>query len=103
MMKFQINTKYKIVPTARFKKQIRKIAKSGTFRKKDMIELIDVINKLANKEAIDEKYRDHKLTNYDAGDREFHFRPDLLVVYSYFEECLIFELAEIGSHSELFG
>jgi len=103
MMEFQSKTKYKIVPTTRFKKQMRKLVKSGTFSKKDMAELIDIINRLANGEIIEEKYRDHKLTNYDAGDREFHFRPDLLVVYSYFEDFLIFELAEIGSHSELFG
>ena len=103
MMEFQTNAKYKIVPTTRFKKQMKKLVRSGTFRKVDMMELINVINKLANEEVIEEKYRDHKLTNYEFGDREFHFRPDLLVVYSYFEGCLILELAEIGSHSELFG
>jgi len=42
MMEFQSKTKYKIVPTTRFKKQMRKLVKSGTFRKNDMVELAEI-------------------------------------------------------------
>lgn len=68
-----------------------------------MAELTLLLNQLANKEKLAEKYADHALINHPSGDREFHFRPDLLVIYSYINHLLVVELGEIGSHSDLFG
>lgn len=94
--------RYEIVPTNKFKRQLRKIAKSGSFTKRDKALLDDCIDKLACKEPLDERFRDQALNNHPSGDREFHFRPDLLVIYSYFDQILVLEISEIGSHSELF-
>lgn len=93
---------YTIVPTIRYKKQLRKIAKSGRLTKTNLQELTKVIDQLARKEKLPEKYRDHGLLNHPRGQREFHFRPDLLVICSYIENVLLLELGEIGSHADLF-
>ncbi|GAB2027992.1 type II toxin-antitoxin system YafQ family toxin [Lactovum odontotermitis] len=100
MTSFQ--SEYEIVPSRKIKRQFRKITKSGRFSRRDMSLFEECLDKLARKENSDEKFRDHSLTNHPSGDREFHFRPDLLVIYSYIENILVLELAEIGSHSELF-
>jgi mRNA interferase YafQ len=93
---------YRIKKTSRFKKDFKKILRSGRWTKTKNAELEKLIDKLANKETLDAKYQDHQLTNYEYGEREFHFEPDLLVVYSYVDDVLVLSLARIGSHSELF-
>jgi mRNA interferase YafQ len=95
-------TRYDIAFTNRYRKEYRKIIKSGRWTKAKDKELKECIRKLANKETLEAKYLDHALTNYSDGDREFHFRPDLLVVYSYVEEHLVISFGRIGSHSDLF-
>ena len=48
---------YKIVVSSKFKKQYKKVKKQG----KDLLKIKVVIEKLANKELLDPKYRDHSL------------------------------------------
>lgn len=58
--------KYKLIPTTRYKRQLRKIAKSGKITKSDLNELNLVLDQLAMKIKITEKYRDHPLGKVDS-------------------------------------
>ena len=61
---------------------------------------IDVVSKLLNGLALDEKYKDHPLIGNLKDFRECHIKPDLLLVYKLEDETII--LSNIGSHSEIF-
>lgn len=93
-------TKYKVKYTSSFKKSLKKILKQG----KDYNKLKTVITKLANKEELEEKYRNHQLFNDKdyVNCKECHVEPDWLLVYKYQEETLFLLLVDTGSHSELF-
>ena len=58
--------------------------------------------KLANKETLPEKYRDHNLTGKYAGFRECHVLPDWLLVYRADDTELILFLSRTGTHADLF-
>ena len=91
--------KPKLVPTAKFKKDLKRLQKRGL----DLDELYFVINKLLNCETLDPKHRDHALTGNYAGFRECHIRPDWLFIYAICEDKLILTAARCGSHSDLFN
>ena len=93
-------SKYEVHTTKKFKQQYRKLLKQG----KDTNKLITVVKKLANKEILDEKYKDHNLINnkYYNNCRECHIEPDWLLIYKYIEDKLILYVLETGSHSDLF-
>lgn len=63
------------------------------------------MDKLAIKEELDPKYRNHKLID----DKNFkncmecHIRPDWLLIYQYNENELLLLLMDTGSHSDLFN
>jgi len=99
MIDFNLNTKCEIDYTSNFKKQLKKILKQG----KDANILLDVVTKLANKEELDEKYKNHRLiddkTYRDCS--ECHLKPDWLLVYKYINNNLILVLVATGSHSEI--
>lgn len=67
-------TKYKVKYTSSFKKSLKKILKQG----KDYNKLKAVITKLANKEELEEKYRNHQLSNDKdyVNCKECHVEPD---------------------------
>lgn len=90
--------KYEIKPSSRFKKDMRLIKRRGY----DQSLIISVIEKLANGETLDEKYRDHLLTGDYGGFRECHITPDWLLVYQVRERELILLLSRTGTHSDLF-
>lgn len=90
--------KYTIKSTKRFEKDVKQAQKRG----KDLDKLFFVIEKLANGETLDEKYRDHNLVGLYRGCRECHIEPDWLLVYEIFEDVLILSLARTGTHSDLF-
>ena len=91
---------YKVVLSSNFKKQYKKIGKQG----KDLTKLKIVIDKLANKEVLDPKYKDHDLINdkYYKNCKECHIEPDWLLVYQYEDNKLNLLLVATGSHSDLF-
>ena len=92
--------KYEIIMTSAFKKQLKIIKK----RKVNIERLSEIVNKLANDEKLDIKYRDHALNNdfkYQ-GCRECHITPDWLLIYKKSKKDLILYLIETGSHSDLF-
>ena len=100
-MKFNFdNAKYDIEATSRFKSDYKKIRKQG----KDINKLIRVLEILANGDALDEKYKNHKLIN----DKTFkdcmecHITPDWLLIYKIQDNKLVLLLFATGSHSDLF-
>lgn len=90
-----------VVFSTKFKKSFKKIQKQN----KNIDELLDVIDKLAFKEELDPKYRNHKLIdgkNYK-NCCECHIRPDWLLIYQYSDNELLLLLLDTGSHSDLFN
>lgn len=96
-----INTKYGVVSSSKFNRQLRKIARQG----KDVKKLMYVVSKLADGIELEEKYKDHALkdTKYYKNCRECHIEPDWLLAYQYKNNELISYLLETGSHSEVFN
>ena len=92
-------TKYTIKTTTQFKKDF-KLAKR---RNRNMNLLKEIIDKLANEEPLEEKYRDHALTGNWTGHRECHIQPDWLLVYRVENDVLVLTLSRTGSHSDLFN
>lgn len=64
--------------------------------------LNNVVDKLASRQQLPEKNRDHELSGDYAGFRECHVAPDWLLVYRVVEEDLILYLMRTGTHSDLF-
>lgn len=90
--------KRKIQIRSSFKKDLKKIKKSGL----DIEKLYFVVECLANDIVLDGKYKDHKLIGNYIGCRECHIGPDWLLIYEKVEDNLILILNRTGSHSELF-
>lgn len=93
--------KYIVDYTNNFKKQHKKAKKQG----KDLTKLYEVIEKLAKDEKLEDKYKDHQLTNDKnyKNCRECHIEPDWLLIYQINNNELILLLFATGSHSELFN
>ncbi len=90
---------YRIVPSRQFKKDLKKIVRSGHF---DLSLLNQIINALARGEVLDKRFKDHTLIGRMKGLRECHVKPDLLLVYSIRGNELMLQLFRVGSHSDLF-
>lgn len=90
--------KYGVKFTNQFKKDLKLSKKQG----KNLEKLYEVIEKLANGEQLEAKYRDHELIGNYKGCRECHIEPDWLLVYEVINETLVLMLNRLGSHSELF-
>ena len=92
--------KYNVVYSTKFKKALKKLIKQG----KDINELFDIIDKLANDEKLNMKYKNHSLVNdkYYKDCNECHINPDWLLIYRYNKDKLLLLLIDTGSHSELF-
>ena len=95
------DTKYGVVTSNKFNKQLKKIIKQG----KKIEKLSEVVKKIANGETLDSKYKDHALqdTKYYRNCRECHIEPDWLLVYKVKEDEIILYLVETGSHSDIFN
>lgn len=87
-----------IIETHQFKRDYKKIAGSGRYKKKDFL---DVVELLAEDHVLPVKYRDHMLSSDWIGYRECHIKPDWLLIYKKYDNTLL--LARTGSHSELFS
>lgn len=92
--------KYDVVYSTKFKKALKKLIKQG----KNINELFDIIDKLANDEKLNMKYKNHSLVNdkYYKDCNECHINPDWLLIYRYNKDKLLLLLIDTGSHSELF-
>jgi len=93
-----MTTKYKIVKTSRFRRDLRL-----AIRKKFNIHLMDeIITTLANGKKLARKHNDHPLSGEYAGYRECHITPDWLLIYRIENDTLCLVLSRTGSHSDLF-
>ena len=62
--------------------------------------LIEALWKLVNDEALPEHYRDHALTGNWIDFRDYHIKPDLVLIYRK-PDADTLQLVRLGSHSEL--
>jgi mRNA interferase YafQ len=85
-----------LVPSARFRKDVRRAEKRG----KDMAKLRTVLTMLAREEALPSEYRDHGLRGDWIGFRDLHIEPDWLLLYRIEGDEV--QLARTGTHSDLF-
>lgn len=83
----------------RFEKDF-KLAKK---QNKNLNKLFIMIEKLANLERLDDKYRDHPLLGEYKGLRECHIEPDWLLIYYIENNTLTLVLSRLGGHSDLFS
>lgn len=86
--------------TGQFKKDIKKIDKSGD---KDMEKLKDVMRKLINGDSLESRHHDHALTGNLKGHRDCHIEPDWLLIYRLDRDAQEVTFVRTGSHSDLFG
>lgn len=90
--------KYKIKITNRFKRDIKLAKKQG----RSVDKLFEIVQKIANEETLELKYRDHALSGNFKNARECHIEPDFLLIYEKIENVLVLSLVRAGSHSDLF-
>lgn len=90
--------KYKIVPTSKFKKDLKLIKKRGY----NLSLLEAVVDTLAQGIPLAEKYKDHNLTGNYSNYKECHITPDWLLIYQIDNDTLILSLTRTGTHSDLF-
>lgn len=87
-----------IIMSNRFKRDLKLIAKRGY----NMALLEKVVNTLASRKVLEEKYRDHSLMGNYEGFRECHITPDWLLIYQIKDDNLHLLLSRTGTHSDLF-
>lgn len=87
--------------SGQFKKDFKKIKKQG-FSNDEEKEFMNIIEDLCKQKPLNEKYHDHPLNGNYNGTREFHLRPDLVVIYKVKDKDLELLMLRMGSHSELF-
>lgn len=83
----------------RFKKDVKKIARSGS---KDMSELKNIIATLEKEEPLGREYNPHPLSNNWKDHMECHIESDWLLIYRIDKKYNELILVRTGSHSELF-
>lgn len=88
--------KYKITYSPKFKKTYKKL------NVKEEKETDMIIERLANDEPLEPKYKDHALKGDYIGFRECHIKPDLLLVYRKNNDILELYLANLGNHNNIF-
>lgn len=91
-------SKYKIVQTGKFKKDLKSVIKRGY-----NIDLLGVVvDTLADGKELPSKYKDHALIGNYKECRECHITPDWLLIYEVDGDELFLYLTRTGSHSDLF-
>ena len=91
-------TKYEIVQTGRFKRDLKTARKRGY----DLSLLGRVVDSLSAGDPLPPKHCDHALTGDYACCRECHITPDWLLIYEIDSDCLYLYLTRTGTHSDLF-
>lgn len=88
----------KIEQTREFKKDLKRLARSGRYQLDD---LETVLSYLLAGQELPKKYRDHILVGNWIGYKECHIKPDWLLIYKEARDTLF--LVRSGSHAQLFG
>lgn len=86
-------------PTRRYLKSIKRLLRSGNFLISDADQ---IINTLVSGDALEPKYRNHKLQGVYKDCFECHIKSDLLLIYKIDRKTSVLLIIDIGSHSELF-
>ena len=89
---------FEVVPSNRFRKDLKLAAKRGL----RLDELNAIVEQLAAGQTLPERNRDHALTGNYIGFRECHIRPDWLLVYRVDGDALELFLFRTGTHTDLF-
>lgn len=90
--------KYKIKPTTKFQKDLKRVQRRGY----DLALLAEILQKLADGETLPTKNMDHNLSGGYARCRECHIAPDWLLIYELSESDLLLYLTRTGTHCDLF-
>ena len=90
-------SKFKIVPTKQYRKNYKRLQKSGY----DVLKLETVIDMLAAGTPLPDRYRDHMLHGASRGTRACHISPDWLLQYAKLEDSLILLLIQTGTHRDV--
>lgn len=96
----ETENKYSLRQTNRFKKYLKLMAKRNKSSIRKIAETVDLLQR---GEKLPERFRDHELAGNLKGIRECHILLDLLLIYRIFNNILILELVDTGSHADLFG
>lgn len=88
--------RYELYYSKDYKKSVKKLDKQS------LQMLTVVIDRLANDEILEPKFKDHQLKGRLEGFRECHIKPNLLLVYKKVKQELRMSVLKVGSHSELF-
>ena len=86
----------------KFSSKFKKDYQLATKQHQNISELFEVIDKLADRMALEPKYKDHSLSGKYTDCRECHISPDFLLIYRVYDEELVLLLLRAGSHSDLF-
>lgn len=89
----------RIEEQGKFKRDYRRELK-GRFKETLEAELSAIVLALANDFPLVEQYRDHAMSGKWAGFRDWHIRPDLVLIYRKVGESSR-HLVRLGSHAEL--
>jgi mRNA interferase YafQ len=84
-----------------FKRDYRRVKATPRYSRDIDSLLSAIIAGLLADQLLPENYRDHALTGDWTGYREYHIKPDLLLIYRKLDEETL-RLARLGSHGELF-
>lgn len=90
---------YHVSYSRKFKKQLRRLKKSGNF---DVARVEIIISTLLDGKTLNSSFRDHQLTGDMKQYRECHVSGDLVIVYEKSESAKEIYFFQIGSHSGVF-
>ena len=91
--------KYKIIPSKRFEKDMKRCQKRGY----DMRLIKDAIMLLAETGTLPAEYLPHQLHGDRKGQWECHIQPDWLLIWEQRDQELILVMLNTGTHSDLFS
>ena len=90
--------KYKIIPSKRFEKDMKRCQKRGY----NMQLIKDAILLLAENGTLPSEYKPHQLHGDRKGQWECHIQPDWLLIWEQHDQELILVMLNTGTHSDLF-
>lgn len=86
--------------TKQFKRDYKRLKKSGYHRNTLDKDLLAIVKLLACNKPLQARHHDHPLVNNWRDHRDCHIKPDLILIYRKQEDETL-ELVRLGSHSEL--
>ena len=89
---------YELVPSSKFKKDLKTCLKRGC--KKEDIKI--VLDYLTESGQVPSEYKPHKLEGEYKGLWECHIKPDWLLIYDRQKSIKLIGLARTGRHKDLF-